>query len=129
MKIFSNFFLLNCILSVFIFIFFYFIVIFYSKADIRQNDIQMYECHDAFAVMAALSLESSGFVKSGEALAFAKEGLLLWWWWWVVVVGGGWWVVVGGGGWVVGGGGWWWVVVGGGGWWWVVVGGGGWWWW
>jgi acetyl-CoA C-acetyltransferase len=37
-------------------------------------DIDLAELHDAFSIVAALSLEASGFVKDGQALPFTLEG-------------------------------------------------------
>ena len=45
-----------------------------SQAGLKLSDLDIFECHDAYAIMAALSLESVGFVKKGEALAFAAGG-------------------------------------------------------
>jgi len=45
-----------------------------KQAQVSKNDVSIYEVHDAYSIMAALSLEVCGFVSPGEALKFAKEG-------------------------------------------------------
>ena len=46
----------------------------YSQAGIQPSDIDLFEAHDAFSIMAALSLEASGFADRGQAPRFAAEG-------------------------------------------------------
>jgi acetyl-CoA C-acetyltransferase len=46
----------------------------YEQAGIGPDDIDLFEYHDAFTIMAALSLEASGFAEPGKAPALAKEG-------------------------------------------------------
>jgi len=48
----------------------------YSQAGIHPNDIGVFEYHDAFTIMAALSLEASGFAEPGQGPALAKEGAI-----------------------------------------------------
>jgi acetyl-CoA C-acetyltransferase len=45
-----------------------------KQAGVKPGDIDLVELHDAFSIVAALSLEASGFVKEGHALPFALEG-------------------------------------------------------
>ncbi|MFZ5915349.1 MAG: thiolase domain-containing protein [Chloroflexota bacterium] len=46
----------------------------YLQAGIRPEDIDVFELHDAFTVMAALSLEATGFAERGKGVALALEG-------------------------------------------------------
>jgi len=46
----------------------------YKQAGLGPKDIDLMELHDAFSIVSALSLEASGFVQDGQALAFAQEG-------------------------------------------------------
>jgi acetyl-CoA C-acetyltransferase len=46
----------------------------YKQAGLGPKDIDLVELHDAFSIVAALSLEASGFVKDGQAIPFALEG-------------------------------------------------------
>ncbi|WP_297090475.1 thiolase domain-containing protein [Thermococcus sp.] len=46
----------------------------YKMAGVEPNDIDFFEVHDAFTVMAALSLEALGAAKKGEGAKLAKEG-------------------------------------------------------
>ena len=46
----------------------------YSQAGIQPEDIDVFEYHDAFTIMAALSLEANGFAAPGKGPALAKEG-------------------------------------------------------
>jgi len=39
----------------------------YAQAGVSPNDIDFFELHDAFSIMAALSLEACGFAERGEA--------------------------------------------------------------
>ncbi len=48
----------------------------YTQAGITPNDIDFFELHDAFSIMAALSLEASGFAPRGKALELAASGAL-----------------------------------------------------
>ncbi len=45
-----------------------------KTAGISHNDIRFFELHDAFSIMSALSLESSGFAERGKAVAAANKG-------------------------------------------------------
>jgi acetyl-CoA C-acetyltransferase len=44
------------------------------QAGKRREEIDLFELHDAFSIMAALSLESAGFAERGQAVRFALEG-------------------------------------------------------
>lgn len=46
----------------------------YSQAGIEPADIDLFEAHDAFTIMAALSLEASGFADRGQGPRLALEG-------------------------------------------------------
>lgn len=45
-----------------------------QQANICRDDIDIYEVHDAYSIMAAASLEVCGFVQPGESLRFARGG-------------------------------------------------------
>ncbi len=47
-----------------------------ARAGLRHEEIDLFELHDAFSIMAALSLESAGFAERGQALRFAERGTL-----------------------------------------------------
>ncbi|WP_297523524.1 thiolase domain-containing protein [Thermococcus sp.] len=46
----------------------------YEMAGVTAKDVDFFEVHDAFTVMAALSLEAIGVAKKGEGAKLAKEG-------------------------------------------------------
>ena len=46
----------------------------YSQAGISYNAIDLFELHDAFSIMAALSLEACGFAERGRGPQLAVEG-------------------------------------------------------
>jgi acetyl-CoA C-acetyltransferase len=46
----------------------------YGQAGVGPEDIDLFELHDAFSVMAALSLEGAGFTGKGEGLRLALDG-------------------------------------------------------
>ncbi|MFQ5944850.1 MAG: thiolase domain-containing protein [Anaerolineae bacterium] len=46
----------------------------YRQAAVGPADIDLFELHDAFALMAALSLEAGGFADRGRGLDPAREG-------------------------------------------------------
>jgi acetyl-CoA C-acetyltransferase len=48
----------------------------YQQAKIRPQDIQVFEAHDAFSIMAALSLEGCGFAEPGQGTRLAQEGAI-----------------------------------------------------
>lgn len=46
----------------------------YAQAKIKPEDIDFFELHDAFTIMAALSLEAAGFAPRGQGARLAMEG-------------------------------------------------------
>ena len=46
----------------------------YSQAGIGPADVDVFELHDAFTIMAALSLEACGFAERGQGVRLAEEG-------------------------------------------------------
>lgn len=46
----------------------------YSQAGIGPEDIDFFEAHDAFSIMAALSLEASGFAEPGQGPKLGLDG-------------------------------------------------------
>ena len=46
----------------------------YAQAGIKPRDISVFEYHDAFTIMAALSLEAAGFCERGQGPRLAAEG-------------------------------------------------------
>jgi acetyl-CoA C-acetyltransferase len=48
----------------------------YAQAGVSPRDIQIFELHDAFSIMAALSLEACGFAERGQGPRLALEGAI-----------------------------------------------------
>ncbi len=46
----------------------------YAQAGVGPNDIDVFELHDAFTIMSALSLEACGFAERGQGPRLALEG-------------------------------------------------------
>jgi acetyl-CoA C-acetyltransferase len=46
----------------------------YQQADVGPEDIELFELHDAFSIMAALSLEAAGFAEKGRGVRVALDG-------------------------------------------------------
>ncbi len=46
----------------------------YKQAGVGPEDVDLFELHDAFSIMAALSLEAAGFADKGQGLRLAIEG-------------------------------------------------------
>ena len=46
----------------------------YAQAGVTPKQIDIFELHDAFAILAALSLEASGLAPEGEGVRLAMEG-------------------------------------------------------
>ena len=46
----------------------------YEQAGVGPQDIDLFELHDAFSIMAALSLEAAGFADKGQGLRVALDG-------------------------------------------------------
>jgi acetyl-CoA C-acetyltransferase len=49
----------------------------YQQAGIGPEDIDLFELHDAFSIMAALSLEACGFAERGQGVRMGQEGDIL----------------------------------------------------
>jgi acetyl-CoA C-acetyltransferase len=49
----------------------------YRQAGIMPKDVDVFELHDAFSIMAALSLEACGFAERGQGPRLALEGEIL----------------------------------------------------
>jgi acetyl-CoA C-acetyltransferase len=49
----------------------------YAQAGVSPNDIDVFELHDAFSIMSALSLEACGFAERGQGPKLAQEGEIL----------------------------------------------------
>ena len=49
----------------------------YQQAGIGPDDVNLFEAHDAFSIIAALSLEASGFAERGKGVRLAQEGGIL----------------------------------------------------
>ena len=49
----------------------------YQQAGIGPKDIDLFELHDAFSIMATLSLEANGFAEKGNGPRLALEGDIL----------------------------------------------------
>jgi acetyl-CoA C-acetyltransferase len=48
----------------------------YSQAGIRPADLDFYELHDAFSIMACLQLEAAGFAERGRGWQMAADGAI-----------------------------------------------------
>jgi len=48
----------------------------YLQAGVTPDDIDLFEVHDAFSIMSALSLEATGFARRGEGWRMAQEDLI-----------------------------------------------------
>ena len=46
----------------------------FAQAGVKPADIDLFEAHDAFSIMAALSLEACGFAERGRGVRLAMEG-------------------------------------------------------
>ncbi|MBC7232491.1 MAG: thiolase domain-containing protein [Chloroflexi bacterium] len=46
----------------------------YLQAGVSPQDVDLFELHDAFTILAAMSLEACGFAERGKAVHLAKEG-------------------------------------------------------
>ena len=46
----------------------------YAQAGVTPDDIDLFEAHDAFTVISALSLEACGFAERGKGPKLAEEG-------------------------------------------------------
>jgi acetyl-CoA C-acetyltransferase len=48
----------------------------YQQAGVGPQDIDIFELHDAYTIITALSLEAAGFAKPGEGVHFGKDGAI-----------------------------------------------------
>lgn len=48
----------------------------YQQAGIGPQDVDIFELHDAFSIMAALSLEACGFAERGQGVKLGQEGAI-----------------------------------------------------
>jgi acetyl-CoA C-acetyltransferase len=48
----------------------------YEISGLAPDDIDVFELHDAFSIMAALSLEAAGFAQAGRAVHLAADGAI-----------------------------------------------------
>jgi acetyl-CoA C-acetyltransferase len=46
----------------------------YQQAEVQPGDIDLFELHDAFSIMSALSLEACGFAERGQGVRLANDG-------------------------------------------------------
>jgi acetyl-CoA C-acetyltransferase len=46
----------------------------YSQASVSPSEIDLFELHDAFSIMAALSLEACGFAERGQGVRLGLDG-------------------------------------------------------
>ena len=46
----------------------------YEQAKVKPEDIDLFECHDAYTVMSVLSLEAAGFAPEGRGFTLGLEG-------------------------------------------------------
>lgn len=46
----------------------------YAQAQVTPGDIDLFELHDAFTIMSALSLEAAGFAPRGQGVRLAQDG-------------------------------------------------------
>ena len=49
----------------------------FDQAGVGPDDVDLFEAHDAFSIMAALSLEACGFAERGQGVRLAQEGDIL----------------------------------------------------
>ncbi len=45
----------------------------YAQAGVKPQDVDLFELHDAFSIMSAMSLEAAGFADRGRGAYFARE--------------------------------------------------------
>ncbi len=48
----------------------------YAQAGVAAQELDLFEVHDAFTIMAALSLEATGFAQRGQGWRLAQEGAI-----------------------------------------------------
>ncbi len=49
----------------------------YEQARIGPENVDLFELHDAFSIMAALSLEAAGFAEKGQGVRLALDGEIM----------------------------------------------------
>lgn len=49
----------------------------YAQAGLGPGEIDFFELHDAFSIMAALSLEACGFAEAGQGVRLGLDGVIL----------------------------------------------------
>lgn len=49
----------------------------FDQAGIGPEEVDLFEAHDAFSIMAALSLEACGFAERGQGVRLAQDGAIL----------------------------------------------------
>lgn len=49
----------------------------FAQAGVTPEEIDLFEAHDAFSIMAALSLEACGFAPAGQGVRLAQDGEIL----------------------------------------------------
>jgi len=48
----------------------------YLQAGVTPNDLDLFEVHDAFSIMSALTLEATGFARRGEGWRMAQDEMI-----------------------------------------------------
>ncbi len=48
----------------------------YTQAGVTPDDLDIFELHDAFSIMSALSLEATGFARRGEGWRMAQDEMI-----------------------------------------------------
>lgn len=48
----------------------------YARAGIRSNDVHLFELHDSYTVLSALTMEATGFAERGEGWKPAQAGVI-----------------------------------------------------
>ena len=46
----------------------------FAQAGVTNEDIDLFELHDAYTIISSLSLEAAGFAKRGQGVHFGKDG-------------------------------------------------------
>lgn len=49
----------------------------YAQANVKPSDVDLFELHDAFSIIAPMSLEAAGFTPRGTGVYFAREGRIV----------------------------------------------------
>ena len=48
----------------------------YAHAQVQPSDVDLFELHDAFSIIAPMSLEAAGFTPRGTGVYFARDGAI-----------------------------------------------------